>query len=426
MRWWLRLSAHGPGPAAARVLAAALHATCGTACAFFSRVLITQYHFVFPTFIAILETLLLHGVLAALGGARLVRLEPPSWGAADAVALPAVCRGFHHVTYLWTLSALGPPASVLLPRLAPLVCLLLLLLLPLLGGCDGGATRGRSGPAPHELLSALLATAGALLCGHERLALESWEAWLRALPALLSRGLFLWHVERLFVEAPRPAVQTLYLLNLGSMPFLLGLLLLHPQEALGAARGGSWDSLIFLGFLALTLTLGCLSQFLTLLCVRLNSGLGTALLDNTAAGDWAALLALPGAGSGVGAVAARTAWRGRARLVLGLCLDVAGLAVFAHRLLRDCTARAGACFGQKCVGSADGGDGGDGGDGSVGVRAGTPGAAVQDPLRRTPGGAQAVARAPLQWLRGLRGWGGKTGAGAVPADERAVCAVHVE
>ncbi|XP_075921876.1 solute carrier family 35 member D3-like [Petromyzon marinus] len=425
MRWWLRLSAHGPGPAVVRVLAAALHAACGTASAFFSRVLITQYRFVFPTFIAILETLLLHGVLATLGRARLVRLEPPSWGAADAVALPAVCRGFHHVTCLWTLSALGPPASVLLPRLAPLVCLLLLLLLPLLGGCDGGgATRGRSGPAPHELLSALLATAGALLCGHERLALESWEAWLRALPALLSRGLFLWHVERLFAEAPRPAVQTLYLLNLGSMPFLLGLLLLHPQEALGAAHGGSWDSLIFLGFLALTLTLGCLSQFLTLLCVRLNSGLGTALLDSTTAGDWAALLALPGAG--VGAVAGRTAqgpaWRGRAQLVLGLCLDVAGLAVFAHRLLRDCTARAGAYFGQKCVGSADG----DGGDGGGGVRAVTPGNAVQDPLCLTPGNGQAVARAPLQWLRGLRGWRGRTGAGAVPVDERAVCAVHVE
>ncbi|XP_029962546.1 uncharacterized protein LOC115399364 [Salarias fasciatus] len=231
-------------------------------------IFIPQYHYHYPVVLCfgqVLVSLLVLNLLHFLG---LVPLKRYSRSLGEKLLLPAICSSIQDVMVMWL------KASSLYSG----VFLLALPLLPLVTVALSFALKTASPPSVHlSVMTAILSGTSVVITASRGFSHTEPLEYAYAPLALLLHGLSLTCLGKVSdAESRRPpeaqaSAFDVYYTSLVNQGLVLGLLwLLHPDSLRRVLSRGSWNSLLFNGYLHAILLLGTLLSFLigmSALCV---------------------------------------------------------------------------------------------------------------------------------------------------------------
>lgn len=229
---------------------------------------IPQYHYHYPVVLSFGQVLVSLVVLNLLHVLGVVPLKRYSWSLGEKLLLPAICSGLQDVMVMWFKSS----------SLYTGLLLLVGSLLPLVTVSFTFALKMASPPSVHiSVMIAILSGTSVVITVSKGFSHIDPLEYLYAPLALILHGLSLtWLGKVSDVENRRPPeAQTsafdIYYTTLVNQGLVLGLLwLLHPDSLSRVLSQGSWNSLLFNGYLLAILLLGTLLNFLvgmSALCV---------------------------------------------------------------------------------------------------------------------------------------------------------------
>ncbi|XP_049926741.1 uncharacterized protein si:ch211-248a14.8 isoform X1 [Epinephelus moara] len=245
---------------------------------FVAGIFIPQYHYPYAVALCFAQVLVSLLVLNLLHVLDLVPLKHYSRSLGERVLVPSICNSVHAVLAMWakassSYAGLFPLMLPLLPivtvgfsfsqKLVSLPSIHICILISILGGTSFviTASQGLSGVEPLEYMYAPLA-----------LILHSLSlTWL----AKVSEA------ERRHSPDAQASVFDIYYTQLVNQSWVLGLLwLLHPDSPWQVLSHGSWQTLLFHGYLLAILLLGMVLNFLVSMSALCVSPLAAALLHS--------------------------------------------------------------------------------------------------------------------------------------------------
>lgn len=190
--------------------------------------------------------------------------------------LPGAAFVCQYQTWLWSVTPYGEACHPLVQCLAPFVAFVLPHIL--------SASFHASAIC---IASVIFVSVGEFTARH-----HFWQGFLtpKALIdsiSLIARVLYLSLLKPMFGTSKQSEQTTvhltvpslLFLCSLGSLPFVIAILLFHGDEIHMLVSKGSWDSAIFLGLLLTIIIVNMLLQLSLLACLHALSPFGVALLD---------------------------------------------------------------------------------------------------------------------------------------------------
>uniref|UniRef100_UPI00358E5804 uncharacterized protein isoform X1 n=1 Tax=Myxine glutinosa TaxID=7769 RepID=UPI00358E5804 len=241
-----------------------------------SHLFFNLFDTVVPTAVFALQistTLIFLGILQKLG---LVAPTITSWHSLSPFILPGAAFVCQYQTWLWSVTPYRQACHPLVQCIAPLVAFVLPLIL---------STSSHTSAVC--IASVVLVSAGEFTARqHFWQGIISPQALVDGV-SLIGRVLYLSLLEPMFGMCKQADQETvhmtvpslLFLSSLGSLPFVLAILLFHGEEFYMFVSKGSWDSLVFLGLLMAIIILNMLLQLSLLACLHALSPFGVALLD---------------------------------------------------------------------------------------------------------------------------------------------------
>ncbi|XP_007895721.1 UDP-galactose/UDP-glucose transporter 7 [Callorhinchus milii] len=248
------------------VAATAVYALCSGSLEFINSVFIIQYRFTFPAFIALSQALLTILVLELLRCFRLLKIQPYLLETGEKLLIPSICFSFHSVLTLWAVSSSNLKIFMFIRRFTPLASL------ALTATCN---LRKRTSCSRFFLI--LLVTICSVLSGLEYFDLKGIVC-LYGFISIMFESTYLTLIQKIGEDCEKSAMDIYYICTINSCPMLFLYCVLHPDSS-QIFPSGSWNSLIFLGYFALVLVLGCLLNFFIYLCALLKSALMANMME---------------------------------------------------------------------------------------------------------------------------------------------------
>ncbi|XP_039640824.1 uncharacterized protein si:ch211-248a14.8 isoform X1 [Perca fluviatilis] len=245
---------------------------------FVVAVFIPQYHYPYAVALCFAQVLVSLLVLNLLHVLDLVHLKHYSRSLGEKVLVPSICNSIHAVLAMWA------KASSSYAGLFPL----LLPLLPMLTVGFSFSQKLTSTPSIHisVLISILGGTSFAITASQGLSGVEHLEYLYAPLALILYSLSLTWltkvsEAEHRHHQDAQASIFDIYYTQLVNQSWVLGLLwLLHPDSPWQVLSHGSWQSLLFQGYLLAILLLGMVLNFLVGMSALCVSPLAAALLHS--------------------------------------------------------------------------------------------------------------------------------------------------
>ncbi|XP_018552467.1 uncharacterized protein si:ch211-248a14.8 isoform X1 [Lates calcarifer] len=245
---------------------------------FVAGIFIPQYHFPYAVALCFAQVLISLLVLNLLHVLHVVPLKHYSKSLGERVLVPAICNSIHAVLATWAKASSSYTGffSLTLP------------LLPLLTVSFSFALKLVSPPSIHisVLISILSGTSIVITASKGLSGVEPLEYMYAPLALILHSLSLTWlakvsEAERCQSPDAQASIFDIYYTQLVNQSWVLGLLwLLHPHNPWQVLSHGSWQSLLFHGYLLAILLLGMVLNLLVAISALCVSPLSAALLHS--------------------------------------------------------------------------------------------------------------------------------------------------